>query len=376
MVQETLLEGWQCLGRLRSLEQGERWLDGICRNVCRRWHQRQLRRQAHHLALHISSDEGEADEVLAAFTSPDPALFDPAEELDRQDRENLLERALSQLSLENRRAVEFCYLRELPQREAALCLGMTISALEARLHRARRQLQQIFSSTLRSDAEACGLALRYAGVSDDASTGWRESRAWCDMCGKRRLYGNFTVLPDGRVRLWMRCPVCSMQRNSAAVIGLLPSGEWRSFRPAIKRVERWYQEFVVRRYQMGRPGICDQCGAENAVHLMSHAEYLARFCPGSSTPSPEEVVLPLYVFQCQQCSTISTGNAWSQALLHPLLQRFKERHPRSFIESIGRAEYAGCSTLRLRLTALYDPAHINAFLHLETMQVLAVIEEE
>lgn len=55
---------------------------------------------------------------------------------------SLLERALGELSGKAREVVELCYLVELPQREAALRLGLTISALEARLHRARRQICQ------------------------------------------------------------------------------------------------------------------------------------------------------------------------------------------------------------------------------------------
>ncbi|HZR39337.1 MAG TPA: sigma factor, partial [Ktedonobacteraceae bacterium] len=37
VVQETLLEAWQYLDRLRSPEHFDAWLDGICRNICRRW---------------------------------------------------------------------------------------------------------------------------------------------------------------------------------------------------------------------------------------------------------------------------------------------------------------------------------------------------
>ena len=52
-----------------------------------------------------------------------------------------------------------CYLTELPQREVALRLGVTINVLEARLHRARRQLRLVLSSDLRTDAQAFGLAI-------------------------------------------------------------------------------------------------------------------------------------------------------------------------------------------------------------------------
>ena len=37
VVQETLIEAWQHLSHLRSLERFDAWLDGICRNVVLRW---------------------------------------------------------------------------------------------------------------------------------------------------------------------------------------------------------------------------------------------------------------------------------------------------------------------------------------------------
>lgn len=74
----------------------------------------------------------------------------------------LLDRAMSYLPDSARDAVELCYLAELPQAEAAARLGMTISALETRLHRARKQLRQVLNGALRADAESFGLALEPA----------------------------------------------------------------------------------------------------------------------------------------------------------------------------------------------------------------------
>src|SRR5260370_13162335 len=37
VVQETLLEAWRSLDALRSPDRFDAWLDGICRNRCRRW---------------------------------------------------------------------------------------------------------------------------------------------------------------------------------------------------------------------------------------------------------------------------------------------------------------------------------------------------
>ena len=49
---------------------------------------------------------------------------------------------------ETRRIVEMCHLLELPQSEVAERLGISVGALQARLHRARRQLLQVLHGPL------------------------------------------------------------------------------------------------------------------------------------------------------------------------------------------------------------------------------------
>ena len=93
VVQETCLEAWRHLPQLREPERFASWLDGICRNVCRR--------QASALARNapetpLGSLEDEAD--LGRVDLLDPLDFDPGEALERQDRQILLDRALSHLS--------------------------------------------------------------------------------------------------------------------------------------------------------------------------------------------------------------------------------------------------------------------------------------
>src|SRR5215469_4768136 len=177
VVQETLLEAWRHLEQLREPERFTAWLAGICRNVCKRY----LRAQAALVQtseLPTSSEEGE-DEALDL---PDPLALDPEEELERQDRQVLLDRALGHLSASAREVIELCYLAEMPQREVAQRLDMSLGALEVKLHRARRQLRQVLYGELRDDAQAFGLL-----IDEDEALGWQETRQWCWVCGKRRL---------------------------------------------------------------------------------------------------------------------------------------------------------------------------------------------
>src|SRR5262245_57323971 len=85
VVQETCLEAWRHLERLREPERFAPWLDGICRNVCRR-QARALSSHAHETQL----GSGKDDTVALDAHLRDPLAFDPSEELDRQDRHFLL----------------------------------------------------------------------------------------------------------------------------------------------------------------------------------------------------------------------------------------------------------------------------------------------
>jgi hypothetical protein len=131
-----------------------------------------------------------------------------------------------------RAAVETCYLADLPTGEAALRLGLSINALEVRLHRARQQLRVLLSGPLREEAAALG-----APLPGEVSEGWRETREWCIFCGRRRLRGTFEPQPDGLTTLRLRCPVCSPRYDTDIEYsgGLRALEGLRSFRPAVRR---------------------------------------------------------------------------------------------------------------------------------------------
>src|SRR5262249_34543501 len=137
------------------------WLAAICRNVCRRFLRArgQLAARQVRLPSHPAHAGGEDPGAMRLLDLPDPLAIDPSAELDRQDLERLLDHALGYLPQSARELVELCYLAEVPQREAALRLGLTLGALEARLHRARRHLRQVLGGALRAESLACDLAL-------------------------------------------------------------------------------------------------------------------------------------------------------------------------------------------------------------------------
>src|SRR5258708_21542121 len=201
VVQETCIEAWRHLEKLREPERLSAWLEGICRNACKR----AIRAQAtipHMSALPESLD-------AAGIDLSDPLAIDPTEELERQDMQVLLDRALGHLSESTRELIKLCYLAELPQREVAQRLDMSLGALELKLHRARRQLHQILHGELRDDAQAFGLFLDV-----DEAMGCQDTRHCCFICGNHPLPLILHRHPRTVAAILLRCPHVSPPSNS------------------------------------------------------------------------------------------------------------------------------------------------------------------
>jgi RNA polymerase sigma factor (sigma-70 family) len=366
IAQETLLEAWRHLDALTRPDGFQAWLSAICRNVCRR------HRRAYHLLAQreiplgnfmMSEDDESVGEVFS-HEFPDPLAIDPAEELERHDRATMLDSALGYLSAPSREAMELCYLTELPQREAAQRLGLTIAALEARLHRARRQLRQVLSSELRAQAGVFGLAF---DEDDNARTaGWRETRLWCLACGQHRMRGVFEPLAERQVNLRLRCPGCGDELNSW---GHVPLEGIRSFRPAYKRVMHALSAYFL-------PGLasgwltCPACGSPQPVRLaaaedMPGAHHAFRKKPGLMVTSP-----------CQACGRHHADVPVASLLwLQPVVQRFLDAHPHAVMEPETYVEYLGQPAIRARLAAIASAARLTILAHPETLRVLTSFQE-
>jgi len=362
VVQETLLEAWKHLDRLQSLDGLHPWIDEICRNVCRRYARRQqtdLRRYVPLLDLdQFDSDDSSEIEAPSITYLADLDALDPIEALSRKDLTVLLNRALSALPGTAREVVELYYLSELPQRDAATRLGLSISALEGRLHRARRQLRQLLSGPLRTEAESLGLVL-----DNESATGWRETRLWCTVCGRRRLQGTFEPWPGGTVSLHLRCPDCSQRSGLSNVHskGLVQLDGLRSFRPAWKRT---MQEIARRLTPALTQGWfpCPLCGTPVSLEVLS----------------ADEMALLNSAYQfwvkwhCPHCE----GGACSADDLvywsHPLAEHFIMQHPRWISEPDRPVEYAGQPAIRFQMADVTSTEHLTILAHRQTLQVLAI----
>jgi RNA polymerase sigma factor (sigma-70 family) len=355
VVQETFLEAWRHLEKLREPERLLAWLDGICRNICKR--------HIHALATtpHVSELPENLDEASTDLS--DPRAIDPAAELERQDMHVLLDRALSHLSESTRELIELCYLAELPQREVAQRLDMSLGALELKLHRARRQLHQILHGELREDAQAFGLLL-----DEDEAMGWRETRQWCWGCGKRRLRGIVERQPGGVVAMRLRCPECSPQYN----INLINTGNYpglgpiHSFRPAIKRYMQAGAEYYQACLNQRRCPIC-------------HSTVQIQIIDRSTLVPPHSFydALPLGIYARVDCPSCGTGfcEAYIPALLHAAIRDFLLR-PRVLYKPSIFTTYAGQNAISFRLVDLSSSETLTMMVHPQTLQLMATIEEE
>lgn len=373
VIQDTLLMAWWRRTQLRSPERFDAWLDAICRNRCRQYLRVRIpvaRRQGGPTVL--SLDHLRGDESAVAANLPDPQAADPLEELDRRDLTTLLDHALGHLPPPAREVLELRYLEDLPEAHAAHHLGLSVSALEARLHRARRQLRHVLSSALRTEASELGLLKSGDGNMDT----WEETRLWCDLCGRRRLWGIFARRPDGATHLRLRCPDCSVRYGCDIYsdFGMASLEGMRSFGAALNRTMRALVERGVNRLADGR-GPCPQCGRVVPVRVLgpnqSAEVHAGKWGDGSNIP-----VRCWIEFQCPAHGKCLTHSAVEPVTwFHPAAQRFMANHPRWITTPEVVADYAGQPAVRFRLVDVMSTAQFVLFADPITLRVLAAFEE-
>ncbi len=253
VVQETWFEAWRARDSLRDPAQVVAWLDGIARHVCQRFHRRHGRSEHFEIA-------GDPDEALQLVV--DEQGTDPIETLWQADQQRLLDQALGYLAPEARLLVVGHYLAEIPQRELAQRLGLSLGAVELRLHRTRKQLLRIFATNLAAEARAAGLTL-----DPDQVTGWRDTRIWCPYCGQRHLEGLFERHTAAQQVLRLRCNACGHTQISS--LGYLDLSDQRTFLPAAKRTAKMAGEFYAQSLAQGGWCRCWQCQQPVPLRLVS-----------------------------------------------------------------------------------------------------------
>ena len=119
-------------------------------------------------------------------------------DVERAELAMLVAKALALLPPATCAALIERYMRDAPQAAVALQLGVSESAVEARLHRGKLALRRALAPVLRADKPPFDLT---AG-----ETGWDTTRVWHPLCGRRPLQGQFD---PARGAFALRCPACS-----------------------------------------------------------------------------------------------------------------------------------------------------------------------
>lgn len=365
VVQETLLEAWSHLERLQSPAGFHLWIDEICRNICRRAARRkatELSRQVPLLQPSTTEEENSIEEENLFVAD----IFDPLEDLMRQDFLVLLDRALGALQPDTRQLVELCYLRELPRSEVAMRLGISSSTLDVRLHRARRQLRQVLHGPLQQEAEALGVPL------DEAlAAGWQPTRLWCPLCARQRLEALFLnrEAPEGP-NLHLRCPDCYRRYKQDTVhsMGLVRLSGIHSFRPAWKRTMQGLTDRIMQALLAGQHP-CLNCGKPARIQVKGSEDEAAQ------SPGPYPFWIHLHCVHCGKdldgCGHMPSVDQlvyWS----HPLTRQFLQQHPRWSSEPGKLVEYERQSAIHFHIAALENADHLTVLAHPRTLQILTL----
>jgi RNA polymerase sigma-70 factor (ECF subfamily) len=370
LIQDTLLTAWRRLDQLRTPERFDAWLDAICRNRCRMYLRVRIP-----VALGqggpavLSLDRLRNGEGAASADVPDPRVADPIEELNRQDLTTLLDHALGELPASAREALELRYLDELPQTQAADRLGVSVSALEARLHRARLQLRRVLGGPLRTQAENLGLVWH----AREAAPGWQETRIWCDLCGRRRLWGIFEQCECDRTALRLRCPDCS-KRFGIDIhndLGLAGAHSLHAFRPALNRLMRFLVDQGISRLAEGSSP-CPECGASGRVRIIGPGDLHHKKLSDEDLP-----VRYWLQMECPAHGKFLTMSAVEPLIwFHPVARRFMEEHPRWVTTPETIADFAGSPALRFRLIDVASAAQFVLFADPITLRILGTFDEQ
>lgn len=371
VVQQTMLEAWSHLNRLTSPAGFQLWIDEICRNICRRYARSQQYDMHRNISLSWSYQDAKSisreEEASPFIDISDSSIPDPLDLLSHQELALLLDRALDLLPQETRQMIEMCYLLELPHSEVAGRLGISVGALQTRLHRARHHLRQILSGPLYEEAAAFDLVTE---PEDDGK--WHETRLWCSYCGRCHLQSGFVEAePGGTVNLHVRCPNCAQHHGLDTVhsMGMVSLGRLRSFKPAWKRTMQGLAELVLQGLQQGNPR-CPWCGSPTSIEVadavatevdtppLGDHRYWIRW---SCAHCGELVCRPGDLPQVDQIAY------WS----HPQARDFMTRHPHWLGTTGTELEYAGQPALRFQITDAGSAENLTILTHRQTLRVLA-----
>lgn len=131
VTQETFIEAFRCAGRFNGTASAGPWLLGIASNRCRT---RERQRRGRDISLDALADAGDVGDGDAQPNSP----------IDRQRQHLRIDtwQAVAELPLKHRLPIILRFQHGLSCGDIAEALGISATAVAARLHRARAMLRR------------------------------------------------------------------------------------------------------------------------------------------------------------------------------------------------------------------------------------------
>lgn len=134
-VQEAMVAAFRQLHRFEDRSDFLTWATRIVINAALQ----QVRRRRVRPTIPLDSMENDLCSYAFNEKLKDPRPT-PEEQFQETEHAKILKRAMQRLPVESRRAIQICQFKEYSLKEAANALGLSVSALKARLHRGRRTL--------------------------------------------------------------------------------------------------------------------------------------------------------------------------------------------------------------------------------------------
>lgn len=133
LTQEAFIRAYLDLHQLRERAKFAAWLRKVARNACRMW----LRRQR--------TSEISIENSMEAIENGEPNLYvsqhDPAEIAERRELRQAVLSAVDSLQEPDQTAISLFYIDGLTYQEISEFLDISVSAIQSRLHRARKKLK-------------------------------------------------------------------------------------------------------------------------------------------------------------------------------------------------------------------------------------------
>ena len=173
ITQDVFIEAFQNLGQLRDHSKFASWIRGITVNLCRMW----LRR--HTRTVPLEEIDSEPRHYLAHQSTSDPA-----EEYENIELQDTVRKAVNSLSEKNRLVVTLYYTSGMSYKEIAAFLGVPVTTVEGRMHRARKLLkeemiemaEEVFADEARREPKITVKELLEAGIHFGHSTSKRNPK--------------------------------------------------------------------------------------------------------------------------------------------------------------------------------------------------------